>query len=133
MIRIIIDADPYGLLTECATEAVAERLADLGGVKVVDAFPLDKPKQGVMAGFQASPPPSLGSRGTCPRCGAQYTREHGPEGTEVDLDIKPRAIWPDPHGQDWAKNAKGEWVRVRLDGDKRAEHTVGFPIHKCDP
>lgn len=134
MIHLVIEIDDKGLHPECTKEAVAELLSDLGGVTVVKCDP-DKTQQMSMEGYRAkppaAPPPMLGSRGTCPRCGAGYTRERGPEGAEVDLDIKPRAIWPDAHGPDWAKNAKGEWVRVRLDGDMATEHTVGFAVHKC--
>lgn len=134
MIHMVIEVDDHPAWVECTKAAVAERLSDLGGVRVVDVN-VDKPQQMGMEGYRAkppaAPPPMMGSRGTCPKCGARYTREPGPEGAVVDLDIKPRAIWPDPHGPDWAKNAKGEWVRVRLDGDLATEHTVGFAVHRC--
>lgn len=44
MIRVVIEIDDPGDMADCAKEAVAERLSDLGRVRIVDVQ-VDKPKQ----------------------------------------------------------------------------------------
>lgn len=125
MIRIVIELDDHPSWAEATKEAVAERLCDLGKVRVVEVK-TDQPSQTVMEDFRPR-----GWKDECPNCGERVIRVMGPEGKMVEREIRPRAVWLDPNGPDWAQDIEDKWVRVRLDGDKRAEHTVGFPIHKC--
>lgn len=126
MIRLVIEVDDHPSWAECTKEAVAERLADLGKVRVLEVT-VDKPKQTRMDGFGA---PAVGDR--CPQCGARVVMVRGPEGTAVMKEVKPRLFWPDPQGPDVVMGIDETWQWGRLEGDRKAEHTVGFPIHKCE-
>lgn len=49
MTKLVIQIDEHPSWAECTKEAVAERLADLGGVTVVSCVP-DEPQQTRMEG-----------------------------------------------------------------------------------
>lgn len=126
MIELHIQVDDHPSWAECTKEAVAERLADLGGVRVVSCVP-DQPQQTKMDGYG---PKVVQNR--CQRCGARVVMVRGPEGTQVMREIMPRSFWPDPSGPDVVMGIDETWQRGRLEGDRDAPHTVGFAIHKCE-
>lgn len=125
MTRLVIEVDEHPGWAECTKEAVAERLADLGGVRVVKCE-VDKPQQ---MGMFARPDPV--PKDVCPKCGKRIVPVQGPEGGVVMREIRPRSFWPDPAGPQWVMNIQEQWQRGSLEGDRNVEHTVGFPIHTC--
>lgn len=125
MIRLVIEVDDHPSWAECTKEAVAERLSDLGGVRVVECK-VDKPQQTTMTGYG---PQALNN--VCPHCGARVVMVRGPEGTAVMREVLPKSFWPDPSGPEMVMGIDDTWQRGRLEGDSNVKHTVGFPIHKC--
>lgn len=125
MIRLVIEVDDHPTWAEYTKEAVAERLAELGSVRVVEVT-VDKPQQTSL--FRPPAP-----KNTCPRCGStRVTQVRGPDGETVLREVIPRPFWPDAAGPVWAMGMDDSWQRGHLEGDKDAPHTIGWPIHQCN-
>lgn len=124
MIRLVIEVDDHPSWAECTKEAVAERLSELGRVRVLSCE-VDKPQQ--MGMFHQ---PQLTHGDTCPKCGKRIVWVKGPDGSGVMRELMPRSFWPDPCGPEMVITIKEEWQRGRLEGDSDAPHTVGFLLHE---
>lgn len=133
--------DDHPSWAECTKEAVAERLADLGGVRVVSCVP-DEPQQTKMEGCgpkvdkpqqpkkQAPKVKVTRQRAVkCPACGREVLELDCTDG--MTRRCEPTARCYQAQGPDEVVTTAGEVRTGAFDGRGYGPTGIGYRKHKC--
>lgn len=141
MVELHIQVDDHPGWAECTKEAVAERLADLGGVRVVDVK-VDKPQQTKMGEDtpKVDEPGPAQKRDTkakvvrqqaakCPTCGREVLELDCTDG--VTRRCEPTARCYQAQGPDEVVTTAGEVRTGAFDGRGYGPTGLGYRAHRC--
>lgn len=139
MIELHIQVDDDPSWAECTKEAVAERLADLGGVRVLEVK-VDKPRQTRMGGYGAPAAPAGEKREprakvvsrrvvACPECGEGIWEMTCSDGRALRCELEARCY--QMIGPEAVVTTTGEVRTGAFDGRGRGSTGLGYPVHRC--
>lgn len=133
--------DDHPSWAECTKEAVAERLADLGGVTVVSCVP-DEPQQVGMDGYgpkvaKTEPPKKQAAKAKvvrqrvvkCPDCGREVRELECSDGVTRRCESMARCY--QAQGPEEVVTTAGEVRTGAFDGRGYGPTGLGYREHKC--